>query len=162
MDYVKNALLIGFFSLFVPLSGMEPIVSVGDVEAKRLYFLVTGIYDACITFNRGVIDYNKAPSNKKLMTMNYRLKNVQGRIKEVADLGVAELNFVYFEAPHGLLSQSTLLSVALIEYDILARLYSSEFKSALPESLVEDMTKSKQRIYMLQKDLGALEKGYDL
>lgn len=162
MDYVKNALLMGIFSIFVPLGGMERDFSMGDVEAKRIYSLVIRIYDACIAFNKSVFDYNKASSDKKLMTMNYKLKNLQGRIEKLSDLGVNDFNFVYFELPHGLLSEATLFSVALAEYSILAKLYSSEFKSVLPESLVEDVEKSKQRIYMLQKGLGALKGGFDL
>jgi hypothetical protein len=158
---------MSFFSVFVQLGAMESdvsvrSVSVSDEEAKFLYSLVVGIYNACLSLNDGVIAYNKAPSSSKLKTMNYRVKLMQGRIERIAALGVHDFDFVYYQAAQGLLSLSTLFSVALAEYSILAKFYSSEFKSVLPDTLVENLEKIKQRIYMMQKDLGAIRKDPDL
>lgn len=167
MNFVKNLLLMGLFSLLMPLSAMESNTSMSDVfmgyhEAKRLYFLVVGIYDACLSLNHGIINYNKSPSDKGLRMMNNRVKLMQGRIERIAALGVHDFDFVYYESARGLLSAATLFTVAFAEYSILAKLYESEFGSILPDSLGHDMEKMKQRVYLLQKGLGARKKGLEL
>lgn len=162
MNYVKSVLLMGIFSIFVPLGAMEKDVFLSDFQAKQLYNFVVGMYDECLSLHQSIINYNKAPSNFGLKKMNDRLKFFQQRIEKIVDLGVHDFDIAYYESSRGPLSEATLFSVAFTEYSILSKLYSSKFRSILPDSLVYYLKEMKKRIHALQEGLGSLKAGFDL